>query len=94
MSKPSIQLRLYVAGDAPNSHAARATLNTVLRTVGRDDIEVEVCDVFAHPEAATRDGVLVTPMLIRVQPEPRLVIVGNLGDGSRLRGWLELEQTG
>jgi len=70
--------------------AARQTLQTALREGVSGDVSVELIDVFEDPRQAASDGVLVTPTLLRIEPEPRLAIVGNLGDGQRLRRWLDL----
>lgn len=76
----ALRIRLYVAGRSPNSQLARTNL---LRIVDRhrDRVEsIEVIDVLEEPERALRDNVLVTPMLLRIAPEPSLEIVGNLAN--------------
>ena len=85
-----VQLRLYVAGDAPNSVAARRVLQRVLEQVSPAGVELEVVDVMAEPARAAQDGILATPTLVRLAPEPARVIVGNLGDGARVLALLDL----
>jgi circadian clock protein KaiB len=87
----SVHLRLYVAGRAPNSAAAQRNLQRILELTGRTDVELEIVDVFLEPKRAAKDGVLVTPTLMRISPGPPCSIVGNLGDGARVRALLDLE---
>ncbi len=82
-SKPgsgaSLRLRLYVAGDAPNSVAAKANLAAVL-SEHAVRAHVEVICVLADPERGLRDGVLVTPTLVKAAPPPERRVIGNLRD--------------
>lgn len=79
MTTPSMfSFRLYVAGDAPNSVRAIANLTALCdeRLKGRHDIEV--VDVFGHPDRALADGIVMTPTLIRVLPSPVRRLIGTL----------------
>src|SRR5689334_16805888 len=59
-------LRLYVAGDAPNSTAARANLKRLLESRQPDSYSVEIVDCLAEPLRAIEEGVFVTPTLLRI----------------------------
>ncbi|MEJ5988713.1 circadian clock KaiB family protein [Ramlibacter sp. PS3R-8] len=76
---PVVRFRLYVAGDTPNSVLALANLNAFCddRFPGRYDIEI--VDVFDRPEEALREGVFMTPLLVKLSPLPQKRIVGTLG---------------
>jgi circadian clock protein KaiB len=74
------RLRLYVAGEAPNSLLALANLRRLLRDVVEGPCDLEVVDVFIDPERAARDRVLVTPTVIRVEKAMSRRVVGNLND--------------
>lgn len=80
----AVRLTLYVAGDAPNSLGARAHLTAALAELSDHEIEVEIVDVVSDPDRGLRDGVLVTPMLIRRAPLPERRILGNLRDRALL----------
>ena len=86
--EPSLRLRLYVAGDSPNSARAVDNLRAALAELARAPDEVEIIDVLRAPERGLRDGVLVTPMLLRVSPSPERRILGNLSDRAVLLGVL------
>lgn len=76
-----IHLRLYVAGDGPNSTAALENLEKLLDGTPHP-FELEVVDVLEQPQRAWDDRVLLTPMLIRWHPEPQRRIAGTLNDAS------------
>jgi hypothetical protein len=72
----SVVLRLYVAGQSPNSSLALAKVRAQL--VARPGAQLEVIDVLAVPEQAAADGILVTPTLILASRTPAPRIIGNL----------------
>lgn len=79
-----LQLRLYVAGDGPNSTVARANLERLLVGCAPGSYNVEIVDCLTEPLRAIQEGVLVTPTLLRVSPPPRQTIVGTLSESSRV----------
>ena len=76
-------LRLYVAGDGPNSTAARANLKRLLDGRHPDSYSVEIVDCLAEPMRAIEEGIFVTPTLLRLSP-PRRTVVGSLSEEQRL----------
>jgi circadian clock protein KaiB len=88
-----IVVRLYVAGDGPNSTSAIRTLQTLLHQPATGHVALEIIDVLKNPEQALQDGVLVTPMLVKLAPPPERRILGNLSDRAMLLAVLELERT-
>jgi circadian clock protein KaiB len=85
----TVRLRLYVAGDAPNSRRALATLQQLCSELPIP-CEVEIVDVLEAPSQAAADGVLLTPMLVKLAPPPGWKLVGNLDDPARVRAALDL----
>jgi circadian clock protein KaiB len=84
-------LRLYVAGDAPNSTRARANLRRILTDVDPSCYTLEVIDCLEEPLRALDDGVLVTPTLVRIQPPPAQIVVGSLSALDRVADALEID---
>jgi circadian clock protein KaiB len=72
------RFRLYVAGDAPNSVRAVANLRALCLEHLPDRHEIEVVDVLREPHRALADGVMLTPMLVKLLPAPQREIVGSL----------------
>ena len=91
IAKDPMVLRLYVAGDAPNSTRARANLHRLLSDVDPARYTLEIIDCLMEPLRALDDGVLVTPTLIRVQPPPPQVVVGTLSALDRVADALEID---
>ncbi len=79
MSRPPMfKLRLYVAGDALNSALAIANLNALRETHLGANFEIDIVDVFREPQRALKDGIFMTPTLVKLSPQPVRRIVGTL----------------
>jgi circadian clock protein KaiB len=83
-TRPRLVLRLYIAGSAPNSTRAHANLLALLERAGRTDYDLEVVDCIREPQRALRDGVLVTPTLLKLEPPPRETVIGTLSDARQI----------
>lgn len=85
--RTEVHLRLFVAGNAPNSLAALRSLRRMQEEL--DHLRVEVVDVSLDPAPALRDGVVVTPTLLRAEA-PAVRVLGNLADAAAVRDALKL----
>ena len=85
-----LHLRLYIAGNAPNSTRAQANLAAICQGLSPDQIDLEIIDVLRDPLRALRDQVFVTPVLRKLAPLPEAQIVGDLSDETRVRHALGL----
>ena len=83
-------LRLYVTGSTMRStraiEATRQICDTHLE--GRHDLEV--IDLYQHPEAAAREQILAAPTLVRLLPAPLRRVIGDLSDRKRVLASLGL----
>jgi circadian clock protein KaiB len=84
------KLRLYVAGDGPHSVQAIANLGELCREHLTDRHEIELVDVMLEPQRALEDGVLLTPLLLRLLPVPIRKIAGSLSQREAVLKELEL----
>jgi CheY-like chemotaxis protein len=75
-----VQLVLYVTKPWPSSQRAIRNLETALAGLAAGDVGLEVCDLAREPERADHDRVIFSPTLVRVRPEPRMWVVGDLTD--------------
>ncbi len=73
------KLRLYICGDTAASVRAIQNSRTLLALI-EGDHDFEVIDVLQDPEAAEVARVLATPTLIREEPQPIRVLVGDLSN--------------
>jgi len=80
----AVVLRLYVAGRAPNSMQAIANLDAICAEYLKEGHKLEVVDVLENPRRAMAEGVLVTPSLTKLSPQPVAQVVGNLSDKMRV----------
>jgi circadian clock protein KaiB len=92
LERVEVALRLYVAADSAPSMVARRQLELVRERLGGEDWEVEVVDVFERPEVAEADGIIATPVLVRLYPTPRLSVIGDLGDWREVARILDLAE--
>ena len=85
-------LRLFVAGDEPNSRAARENLDRICQKHLPGRHEIEVVDVLQDFEAALQESVFVTPMLLVPEPPPRTSVLGSLNDECKVLKALRLAE--
>ena len=83
-------MKLYVVAGEQNSQIARDNLKRICDEYLRDQCRVEEVDVLADFASALEARVFVTPTLILVEPEPKAVVVGNLGNKERVISALRL----
>jgi circadian clock protein KaiB len=79
MRKPAhFKFRLYVAGNGPNSSQAISNLQALCREHLPERHDIEIVDVFLEQQQALADGVVLTPMLVKLSPAPVRKIIGCL----------------
>jgi circadian clock protein KaiB len=77
-------LRLYVAGNAPNSHRAITNIKAICEEHFPAGHELEVVDLLEEPARALADEIIVTPTLLKLLPLPALRVIGNLSDTNQV----------
>jgi circadian clock protein KaiB len=82
--KAGLRLRLYVAGNAPNSVTAIANARAICTEHFSSGHEIEIVDLLEYPLRALADGIVVTPTLLRMSPLPIRRLIGNLGDAHQV----------
>lgn len=88
--KKTYVLKLYVAGNTPNSIRALKTLNTILEEEFQGVYALKVIDVLKNPQLAEEDKILATPTLSKILPPPVRKIIGDLSDRERVLIGLDL----
>ncbi len=87
-------LKLYVAGNTPNSNQAIQTLNDILTKEFRGVYTLKVIDVLKNPQLAEEDKILATPTLAKVLPPPVRKIIGDLSNREKVLIGLDLYEHG
>jgi circadian clock protein KaiB len=85
-------LRLYVAGQTPNSVAAFANLKKICAEHLAGCYEIEVIDLMKNPQLAKDHQIVAIPTLIRKLPTPVKKIIGNLSNTERVLVGLDLRK--
>jgi circadian clock protein KaiB len=83
-------LKLYVAGNTPNSVLALKILNNILEKEFQGVYALKVIDVLKNPQLAEEDKILATPTLAKILPPPVRKIIGDLSDRERVLIGLDL----
>jgi circadian clock protein KaiB len=81
---PGLLLRLYIAGNAPNSLRAIANLKALCDEHFAARHELEIVDLLKDPKRALADGIIVTPTLLKLSPLPVQRVIGNLNDTNQV----------
>jgi circadian clock protein KaiB len=84
-------LRLYVAGSTPQSSRAIRNLKAICDTHLPGRYALTVVDLYAQPELAREDQIVVAPTLIRQSPLPVRRVVGDLSNTDRVLAALDLQ---
>ncbi|HTP24037.1 MAG TPA: circadian clock KaiB family protein [Anaeromyxobacteraceae bacterium] len=84
------RLRLYVSGTTPRSARAIQNIRALCeeRLHGRYDLEV--IDIYQHPEQIKPEQIVVTPTLVKKLPLPFRKIIGDLSDNERVLVGLDI----
>ena len=85
------QLRLYVAGQTPNSIAAIGNLKKLCEERLQGRYRIEVIDLLEKPQLAKGDQIVAIPTLVRKLPAPVKKIIGNLSKAERALVGLDLQ---
>jgi circadian clock protein KaiB len=88
--KKTYVLKLYVAGNTPNSIRALKTLNNILEEEFQGVYALKVIDVLKNPQLAEEDKILATPTLAKILPPPVRKIIGDLSDREKVLIGLDL----
>ena len=87
------QLRLYVAGQTPNSLTAFSNLKKICEDHLKNRYHIEVIDLLEQPKLSKGDQILAIPTLVRKLPPPVRKIIGDLSDTERVLVGLDLRTT-
>jgi circadian clock protein KaiB len=86
------ELRLYIAGQTPNSIVAIANLKKICEDQLKGKYRIEVIDLLKKPQLAKGDQIVAIPTLVRRLPPPVKKIVGNLSKTERALVGLDIQR--
>lgn len=84
-------MRLYIAGQTPNSIAALSNLKRICEDQLKGQYKIEIIDLLKHPRLAKEDQIVAIPTLVRKLPQPIKRIVGDLSRAERALVGLDIK---
>ena len=87
---PHYVLRLFVTGTTSRSQRAIANMRRICEEKLAGQYDLEIIDVYEHPEATRDLQVVATPTLVKVLPEPLRRIIGDLSDREKVLAGLNI----
>ncbi len=81
---PLYRLRLYIAGNNPNSFRAIKNIEKICREQLQGRAELEIVDLYQQPALANRDRIVAAPCLVKLHPDPQRRFIGDLSDWKRV----------
>jgi len=87
-------LRLYVSGMTAKSTRAIDNIRMICDEYLPGRYELEVIDIFKHPEEARNEQVIAAPTLIKKLPLPLRRYIGDLSNSEKMRVGLEIKEKG
>ena len=85
-------LRLYVTGMTPRSTEAFAAIKAICEERLRGRYELEVIDIYQHPQLAIDEQIIAVPTLVKKLPAPLRRLVGDLSNQDRVLTGLDLRR--
>jgi len=83
-------LRLFVTGTTPRSARAIQNIRAICEEKLQGRYDLEVIDIYQHPELAKPEQVVVTPTLVKKLPEPVRKLIGDLSNYERVLAGLDI----
>ncbi len=97
-TEPSVEdsdryvLRLYVTGMTPRSTQAFAAIKAICETYLQGRYDLEVIDIYQHPQLAKDEQIIAVPTLVKKLPMPLRRMIGDLTDVDRVLLGLDLRR--
>jgi circadian clock protein KaiB len=88
--QPSYVLRLFITGANPRSARAIQNIRAICDERLPGQVELEVIDLYQHPELAGAENVVVAPTLVKLLPPPVRHLIGDLSNLARVLAGLDL----
>ena len=84
-------LRLYVTGSTPRSLKAISNLRRFCEEYLHGDYELQVIDIYKHPDAAREAQIIAAPTLVKRLPAPLRRFIGDLSNKQKLMTGLNIK---
>ena len=78
--KGMLVLRLFVAGMTQRSMEAIVNVRSLCDEYIKEKFTLEIIDLYKHPEAAEEHQIIFSPSLVKMNPLPKKIMIGNFTD--------------
>jgi len=86
------QFMLFVSGMSVKSGHAIENLRKICDQYLKDDYELEIIDISRDTEQAAIHQIVAIPTLIKINPAPRRIILGDLSDKEKVLKILNIRE--
>ena len=83
-------LRLFVTGTTPRSARAIQNIRDICEAKLQGRYDLEVIDIYQHPEQAKPEQIVVAPTLVKKLPLPVRRLIGDLSAQERVLAGLDI----
>src|SRR6478735_1705060 len=80
----TLVLQLYVSGMSPKSMEAIENIKRLCDEHLEGAFELEIIDLYKHPEVASEQQIVFSPSLIKQLPLPKKTLIGTFGDTEKV----------
>lgn len=84
IAEEKLVLQLYVSGMSPKSMEAIGNLTKICSELMEDSFQLEIIDLYKHPELASEQQIVFSPSLIKRLPLPKKTLVGTFSDTEKV----------
>lgn len=84
LANEKLVLQLYVSGMSPKSMEAIENIRKLCDERLNETFELEIVDIYKHPEVAAEQHIVFSPSLIKHLPLPKKTLIGNLSDTEKV----------
>ncbi len=84
ISDRKLVLQLYVSGMSPRSMEAIENINKICSAFLEESFQLEIIDLYKHPEVASEQQIVFSPSLIKRHPLPKKTLVGTFSDSEKV----------
>lgn len=84
LASEKLVLQLYVSGMSPKSMEAIENIKKLCDEHLNETFELEIIDIYKHPEVAAEQHIVFSPSLIKHLPLPKKTLIGNLSDTEKV----------
>jgi circadian clock protein KaiB len=84
------RLRLFITGTTPKCARAIKNIRAICEANLPGRYDLEVIDIYQHPEQAAPEQIVVTPTLVKKLPLPFRRMIGDLSDNERVLVGLDI----